>query len=58
MKENRTKCNHLDGQPSTTTGIGLPKWITHKNIIWALGACELVFGVALPALVVCLRNEL
>jgi translocation protein SEC63 len=57
IKENLNKYNHPDGPQSTTMGIALPKWIIEgKNNIWVLGAYGLVFGVALPAPVVCLRN--
>ena len=39
-------------------GIALPKWISEgRNNNWVLGAYGLVFGVALPALVVCLRKK-
>jgi translocation protein SEC63 len=59
IKENWIKYNHPDGPQSTTMGIALPRWIIEgKNNIWALGEYGLVFGVALPALVVCLRNQI
>lgn len=35
-------------------GIALPKWIIEgKNNIWVLGAYGILFGGALPTLVVC-----
>lgn len=35
-------------------GIALPKWIVEgKNNIWVLGVYGVIFGVALPYLVVC-----
>jgi translocation protein SEC63 len=54
IKENWIKYNHPDGPQTTTMGIALPKWIVEgKNNIWVLGVYGLVFGGALPALVVC-----
>lgn len=36
-------------------GIALPKWIVEsENNIWVLGVYGIIFGVALPSLVVCL----
>jgi preprotein translocase subunit Sec63 len=59
IKENWIKYNHPDGPQTTTMGIALPKWIIEgKNNIWVLGAYGLVFGGALPALVVCPRNSI
>jgi hypothetical protein len=53
IKENWIKYNHPDGPQSTTMGIALPKWIVEgKNRIWVLAVYGLVFGGALPALVV------
>lgn len=38
-------------------GIALPKWIVEgKNNIWVLGVYGIIFGVALPSLVV--RHDL
>lgn len=37
-------------------GIALPKWIVEgKNNIWVLGVYGIIFGAALPGLVVCLH---
>jgi hypothetical protein len=58
IKENWIKYNHPDGPQTTTMGIALPKWIIEgKNNIWVLGAYGLVFGGALPALVVCPKSK-
>ena len=58
IKENWIKYNHPDGPQSTTMGIALPKWIIEgKNNIWVLGVYGLVFGGALPALVVCPKSN-
>lgn len=40
-------------------GIALPQWIIEgKNNIWVLGVYGLLFGGALPALVVCVYSLL
>ncbi len=54
IKENWIKYNHPDGPQSTSMGIALPKWIVEgKNRIWVLAVYGVIFGGALPALVVC-----
>lgn len=53
IRENLEKYGHPDGRQDISMGIALPQWIVEsKNNIWVLGAYGLLFGGALPALVV------
>jgi len=46
---------HPDGCQELSMGIALPQWIVEgKNNIWVFGIYRIIFGGALPALVVCL----
>lgn len=54
IRENLEKYGHPDGRQDVSMGIALPQWIVErKNNIWVLGVYGLLFGGALPALVVC-----
>jgi len=53
IRENLEKYGHPDGRQDISMGIALPHWIVErKNNIWVLGIYGLLFGGALPALVV------
>lgn len=52
-RENLEKYGHPDGRQDVSMGIALPQWIVErKNNVWVLGVYGLLFGGALPALVV------
>lgn len=54
IRENLEKYGNPDGRQDVSMGIALPQWIVErKNNIWVLGVYGLLFGGALPALVVC-----
>ena len=54
IRENLEKYGHPDGRQDVSMGIALPQWIVErKNNIWVLGVYGILFGGALPALVVC-----
>lgn len=50
IRENWEKYGHPDGRQEVTTGLALPPWVA--NNIWVLAAYGLIFGGALPAIVV------
>ena len=53
IRKNWLEWNNPDGPQSTSMGIALPKWIVEsKNNIWVLGVYGLIFGGALPTMVV------
>lgn len=53
IRKNWELYGHPDGRQEISMGIALPKWIVESgNNIWVLGAYGLIFGGALPALVV------
>ncbi len=53
IRKNWEMYGHPDGRQEVSMGIALPKWIVESgNNIWVLGAYGLLFGGALPALVV------
>lgn len=53
IRKNWELYGHPDGRQEVSMGIALPKWIIEgRNNIWVLGAYGLVFGGALPAVVV------
>lgn len=53
IRKNWELYGHPDGRQEVSMGIALPKWIIESNNnIWVLGAYGLIFGGALPALVV------
>ena len=57
IRENLEKYGHPDGRQDVSMGIALPQWIVErKNNIWVLGIYGLLFGGALPALVVCITS--
>ena len=53
IRKNWEMFGHPDGRQEVSMGIALPKWIVESsNNVWVLGAYGLLFGGALPALVV------
>lgn len=53
IRKNWEVYGHPDGRQEVSMGIALPKWIVESsNNIWVLGVYGLIFGGALPALVV------
>ena len=53
IRKNFELYGHPDGRQEVSMGIALPKWIVESsNNIWVLGVYGLIFGVALPAMVV------
>ena len=53
IRKNWELYGHPDGRQEVSMGIALPKWIVESsNNIWVLGAYGILFGGALPALVV------
>ena len=53
IRKNLRDFGHPDGRQEVSMGIALPKWVVESsNNIWVLGAYGLLFGGALPALVV------
>ncbi|KAG6865385.1 hypothetical protein C0991_003088 [Blastosporella zonata] len=53
IRENLEKYGNPDGRVDVSMGIAIPKWIVEgKNNVWVLGFYGIVFGGALPALVV------
>lgn len=50
IRENWEKFGHPDGRQEVTTGLALPPWVA--NNIWVLAAYGVIFGGALPAIVV------
>ena len=47
------KYGNPDGRQETSVGIAIPPWVVAaKNNIWVLGFYGLIFGGALPAVVV------
>lgn len=55
IRKNWEEFGHPDGRQEVSTGIALPSWIVEsKNNIWVLGVYGIVFGGALPMLVVSL----
>lgn len=54
IRKNWEMYGHPDGRQEVSMGIALPKWIVESgNNIWVLGAYGVIFGGALPAIVVC-----
>ena len=57
IRKNWLEWNNPDGPQATSMGIALPKWIVEsQNNIWVLGFYGLLFGGALPAVVVRIRH--
>lgn len=53
IRKNWEMYGHPDGRQEVSMGIALPKWIVESgNNIWVLGAYGVIFGGALPAIVV------
>ena len=53
IRKNWELYGHPDGRQEVSMGIALPKWVVESgNNIWVLGVYGLIFGGALPALVV------
>lgn len=53
IRKNWELYGHPDGRQEVSMGLALPSWIIEsKNNIWVLGIYGIVFGGALPALVV------
>jgi Preprotein translocase subunit Sec63 len=58
IRKNWELYGHPDGRQEMSMGIALPHWIIEgKNNIWVLGIYGIIFGGALPALVVCLLSN-
>lgn len=54
IRRNWELFGHPDGRQEVSMGIALPKWVIEgKNNIWVLGVYGILFGGALPTLVVC-----
>ncbi len=53
IRENWEKYGHPDGRQEVTTGLALPPWVA--NNIWVLAVYGVIFGGALPAIVVSTR---
>jgi translocation protein SEC63 len=59
IRKNWELYGHPDGRQEVSMGIALPQWIIEgKNNKWVLGVYALIFGGALPILVVSLRLHL
>ena len=53
IRQNWLNYNNPDGRQEVSMGIALPKWIVESsNNIWVLGVYGIIFGGALPAMVV------
>jgi preprotein translocase subunit Sec63 len=53
IRKNWELYGHPDGRQEVSMGIALPSWIIEgKNNVWVLGVYALVFGGALPLMVV------
>lgn len=56
IRQNWLNYNNPDGRQEVSMGIALPKWIVESsNNIWVLGVYGIIFGGALPAMVVSSR---
>jgi len=54
IRKNYEDYGHPDGRQEISMGIALPRWIVEaQNNIWVLGVYGLLFGISLPAMVVC-----
>ena len=58
IRKNWELYGHPDGRQEISMGIALPHWIIEgKNNIWVLGFYALMFGAALPLMVVRLPQD-